>query len=120
MSIKHRHAAARRKSVAKARAAKAAGVARAGVPPAIAVTAARKGTGLSALLLNKHQVVALAGFTYPSIWKMMRVGAFPHGRVCGGKTVWLASEIEAWIASLPVRRLKGDAPPPGQTAIIDA
>src|SRR5262245_20082318 len=28
----------------------------------------------------------------------------------GGKSMWLSTEIEAWIAALPVRRLKGDEP----------
>jgi predicted DNA-binding transcriptional regulator AlpA len=39
----------------------------------------------------------------------MRAGTFPRSRVVGGKSMWLLSEIEEWMAALPVRRLKGDA-----------
>ena len=39
----------------------------------------------------------------------MRDGKFPRSRELGGKSAWLESEVEAWIASLPTRRLKGDA-----------
>jgi predicted DNA-binding transcriptional regulator AlpA len=35
---------------------------------------------------------------------------FPRARVVGGKSMWLSSEIDEWLASLPVRPLKGDAP----------
>jgi predicted DNA-binding transcriptional regulator AlpA len=38
----------------------------------------------------------------------MRKGKFPRARSIGGKSVWIESEIEAWIATRPVRRLKGD------------
>jgi predicted DNA-binding transcriptional regulator AlpA len=38
----------------------------------------------------------------------MRAGTFPRSRVVGGKSMWLLREIEEWMASLPVRRLKGD------------
>jgi predicted DNA-binding transcriptional regulator AlpA len=36
-------------------------------------------------------------------------GEFPRGRIVGGKSAWLASEINDWLAALPVRPLKGDA-----------
>ena len=38
----------------------------------------------------------------------MRRGTFPRSRQLGGKVAWIESEVEAWIAALPVRRLKGD------------
>jgi predicted DNA-binding transcriptional regulator AlpA len=38
----------------------------------------------------------------------MRDGKFPRSRVVGGKSMWLSTEIDAWIAGLPVRQLKGD------------
>ncbi len=50
------------------------------------------------------------GLSYPTVWRMMREGKFPRGRAVGGKTAWLESEIDDWIAGLPVRRLKGDPP----------
>ena len=33
---------------------------------------------------------------------------FPRSRVVGGKSMWLSTDIEAWLATLPVRKLKGD------------
>jgi predicted DNA-binding transcriptional regulator AlpA len=36
-------------------------------------------------------------------------GKFPRSRIVGGKSMWLSSEVEAWLAGLPVRPLKGDA-----------
>jgi predicted DNA-binding transcriptional regulator AlpA len=65
-------------------------------------------------LLYKQDVLAITGVTFPTIWHWMRDGRFPRGRVVSGdssKTVWLASEIEAWMQSLPVRPLKGDQEP---------
>ena len=59
-------------------------------------------------LLDKAEVCAIAGATYPTIWKWMREGKFPRSRVAGGKSMWLSTEIEAWMAALPVRALKGD------------
>jgi predicted DNA-binding transcriptional regulator AlpA len=38
----------------------------------------------------------------------MRAGTFPRSRVAGGKSMWLSTEIEAWMSALPVRVLKGD------------
>jgi predicted DNA-binding transcriptional regulator AlpA len=80
-------------------------------PPAKQVTAAREATNLPMRLLNRHEIVALSGFTYPSLWEMMRRGKFPRGRVVGGKTMWRSDEIERWVADLPVRPLKGDGEP---------
>jgi Prophage CP4-57 regulatory protein (AlpA) len=31
----------------------------------------------------------------------MRAGKFPRGRIVGGRSMWLSSEIDAWIAELP-------------------
>jgi predicted DNA-binding transcriptional regulator AlpA len=78
------------------------------------VTAARQAVAaqLPALrhlqLLMKHEVVAVTGVTYPTIWAWMRAGTFPRSREVGGKSAWLASEVEAWLANLPLRKLKGD------------
>jgi predicted DNA-binding transcriptional regulator AlpA len=60
-------------------------------------------------LLDRHQVCTLTGTSYPTIWTWMRAGTFPRGRVVGGRSMWITSEIEAWLAALPVRPLKGDA-----------
>ena len=47
--------------------------------------------------------------SYPTIWAWMRAGKFPRARIVGGKSMWLTSEVDAWLAALPVRKLKGDA-----------
>ena len=46
--------------------------------------------------------------SFPTIWAWMRAGTFPRSRIVGGKSMWLSTEIEAWLAALPLRHLKGD------------
>jgi predicted DNA-binding transcriptional regulator AlpA len=65
---------------------------------------------LGARLLSKREVLAIVGVSYPTVWSWMRQGKFPRSRVVGGKSMWLSTDIEAWLATLPVRKLKGDAP----------
>jgi predicted DNA-binding transcriptional regulator AlpA len=72
----------------------------AGAPPA----------RLGAHLLSKREVLAITNVTFPTIWAWMRAGTFPRSRVVGGKSMWLSTDIEAWLAALPVRQLKGDEP----------
>jgi predicted DNA-binding transcriptional regulator AlpA len=63
-------------------------------------------------LLNKAEVLAIVGVTFPTLWDWQRKGKFPRARFVGGsssKSVWLSSEIDAWLAKLPIRKLKGDA-----------
>jgi predicted DNA-binding transcriptional regulator AlpA len=59
-------------------------------------------------LISKPEVLDRVGVTFPTLWLWMRNGIFPRSRDLGGKTCWLASEIDAWILSRPVRRYKGD------------
>ncbi len=59
-------------------------------------------------LLSKAEVIRIVGFSFPSIWTWMRKGAFPRSRIVGGKSMWRSDEVEAWLAALPIRRLKGD------------
>lgn len=61
-------------------------------------------------LLDKAEVCRIANVTFPTIWQWMRDGEFPRSRIVGGKSMWLSTEIEAWIAALPIRQLKGDPP----------
>jgi predicted DNA-binding transcriptional regulator AlpA len=61
-------------------------------------------------LLAKHEVMAIANVSYPTIWLWMRDGKFPRSRIVGGKSMWLSSDIDAWLAGLQVRPLKGDVP----------
>ena len=65
---------------------------------------------LDVWLLSKREVLAITGVTFPTVWTWMRAGTFPRSRVAGGKSVWRSDEVDAWLATLPVRRLKGDAP----------
>jgi predicted DNA-binding transcriptional regulator AlpA len=60
-------------------------------------------------LLNRREVLALAGCSYPTLWAWMRAGKFPRSRIVGGRSMWLSTEIDEWLANLPVRPLKGDA-----------
>jgi predicted DNA-binding transcriptional regulator AlpA len=62
-------------------------------------------------LLSKRQVLAIANVSYPTLWSWMRQGKFPRSRAVGGKSMWVSTEIEAWMAALPRCRLKGDRAP---------
>ena len=62
-------------------------------------------------LLDKAEVLAIANVSYPTLWTWMRDGKFPRSRATGGsnsKSMWVSSEIEQWLANLPLRPLKGD------------
>jgi predicted DNA-binding transcriptional regulator AlpA len=63
----------------------------------------------SGRLLDKAEVCRIANVTYPTLWSWMRGGKFPRARIVGGKSMWVSTEVEVWLASLPVRKLKGDA-----------
>jgi predicted DNA-binding transcriptional regulator AlpA len=85
-------------------------------PKAKQVTAARAkaaallGVPSTVRLFGKHEVCAIAAVSFPTLWAMMRRGQFPRSRIVGGKSMWISTEIEQWLARLPVRPLKGDAP----------
>jgi prophage regulatory protein len=59
-------------------------------------------------LISKGEILVMIGVSYPTIWQWMRDGKFPRSRELGGKAAWLESEVEEWIRSRPLRRLKGD------------
>jgi predicted DNA-binding transcriptional regulator AlpA len=59
-------------------------------------------------LLSKPEVLDRVGFSYPAIWRWMIDGTFPRCREVGGKSMWIASEIEKWIEDRPIRPLKGE------------
>ena len=61
-------------------------------------------------LIFKPELLDRIGVSYPTIWTWMREGRFPRAKVVGGKSAWFRSEIDSWVSSLPVRRLKGDPP----------
>jgi predicted DNA-binding transcriptional regulator AlpA len=55
-------------------------------------------------LLDKKDILAITHVTFTTIWTWMQAGAFPRSRVVGGKSMWLSSEVDAWLADLPVVR----------------
>jgi predicted DNA-binding transcriptional regulator AlpA len=65
---------------------------------------------LGVRLLSKAEVLAVVNVTYPALWKWMRDGSFPRSRLVGNKSMWLSTDIAAWLTKLPPCRLKGDAP----------
>jgi prophage regulatory protein len=93
-------AAARRAGAAHARRVKL------GILPDLAPAVARNVHGIR--LLSKPEMLDRIGLSFPTVWNLMREGKFPRSVVLGNKTAWVESEIEAWIAALPRRRLKGD------------
>ena len=60
-------------------------------------------------LLTKPEVCAIAHVSYPTLWQWMLAGKFPRSRIVAGRSMWLSTEVDAWLAELPVRPLKGDA-----------
>jgi predicted DNA-binding transcriptional regulator AlpA len=60
-------------------------------------------------LMPKREVLAIAGCSYPTLWEWMRKGKFPRSREVVGKSMWLSTDVERWLADLPQRKLKGDA-----------
>jgi predicted DNA-binding transcriptional regulator AlpA len=60
-------------------------------------------------LISKGELLERVAITYPNIWQKMRDGTFPRSVVVGAKSMWIESEVDAWIAALPRRRLKGDS-----------
>ena len=59
-------------------------------------------------LLRRAEVEARTGLSTTTIYRMMREGQFPVPVKISKKAVrWPASEIEAWLASLP--RATGEA-----------
>jgi prophage regulatory protein len=65
-------------------------------------------TRQSERLLAKPEVLRLTGVSYPTIWSWMREGKFPRSRKMGTHVRWLESEVQGWIAGLPIQPLKGD------------
>jgi prophage regulatory protein len=60
-------------------------------------------------LLSRRETLDRVGVSYPTLWGWMRAGKFPRSRKIGGKIAFLESEVDRWIAELPVVKLKGDA-----------
>jgi prophage regulatory protein len=60
-------------------------------------------------LLSRREVLDRVGVSYPTLWHWMRAGTFPRSRDIGGKVAFIESEVDRWIANLPIVKLKGDA-----------
>jgi predicted DNA-binding transcriptional regulator AlpA len=56
----------------------------------------------------RREVMERVPLSNPTIWKLMQNGESPRSRDIGRKVVWLESEIDDWIESRPVVKLKGD------------
>ena len=61
-------------------------------------------------LMSKHEVLAIANVSYPTIWSWMRAGTFPRSVIVGGQSKWKSTDIDRWLTELQPRKLKGDAP----------
>jgi predicted DNA-binding transcriptional regulator AlpA len=59
-------------------------------------------------LIAKKEVLDRVGVSYPALWGWMRSGYFPHGYALGNRTVWLESEVDCFLASLPRRKFKSE------------
>jgi predicted DNA-binding transcriptional regulator AlpA len=59
-------------------------------------------------LVSKSEVLELVPFSYQTLWAWMREGKFPRSREVGGKVCWMEHEIQDWLTSRPIKRLKGD------------
>src|SRR6516165_8601264 len=57
-------------------------------------------------LLDKPEVLAVVGCTYPALWEWQLAKKFPRARVVFGKSKWPAAVIADWLDGLPIRPLK--------------
>jgi predicted DNA-binding transcriptional regulator AlpA len=60
-------------------------------------------------MIRKEEVLRIAGdVSFVTVWTWMQLGTFPRARKVGGHSMWLSTDIDAWLANLPIRRIKGD------------
>jgi len=57
-------------------------------------------------LIFKPELLKRVPLSFPTIWKMMREKRFPPARIIGGKSAWIESEINDFLAGLPLRHYK--------------
>ena len=59
------------------------------------------------VFLSKAEVLRKVPITAPTLWAWVRQGKFPRPRaISPNKTVWLASEVDAWMRQRPLRTYK--------------
>jgi predicted DNA-binding transcriptional regulator AlpA len=60
-------------------------------------------------MIRKEEVLRIAGdVCFVTVWTWMQAGAFPRARKVGGHSMWLSTEIDDWLAGLPVRPYRDD------------
>lgn len=57
--------------------------------------------------MDKDEVLAIVGVTYPTLWRMICAGTFPPSRKKSERRVgWLASEVYQWMRDRPAQTYK--------------
>jgi predicted DNA-binding transcriptional regulator AlpA len=59
------------------------------------------------VFLSKKEVLAKIPVAGPTLWAWSRTGKFPRPYALGPRTVWLASEVDDWMRTRPLRNYKG-------------
>jgi len=59
-------------------------------------------------LTFQPEVLDRVGLSRVRTWQLEQQGKFPRRREVDGMAAWLESEIDDWINSRPLRRLKAD------------
>jgi len=63
-------------------------------------------TNPASTFLSKKEVLRRIPITGPTLWNWSRTGKFPAPRYIGSRTVWVESEVIAWMKSRPTRNYK--------------
>jgi predicted DNA-binding transcriptional regulator AlpA len=63
-------------------------------------------TNPASTFLSKKEVLRRITVTGPTLWNWCRTGKFPMPRCIGSRTVWLESEVLAWMNSRPTPNYK--------------
>ena len=54
------------------------------------------------IMLRREEVETICGLTRSTIYRLMRIGAFPVPKRCGLRAVrWPVSEIQSWLDTRP-------------------
>jgi predicted DNA-binding transcriptional regulator AlpA len=54
--------------------------------------------------IDKGEVLDRIPVSYVTIWTWMRAGTFPRSRIINNKSMWLESEVTAWMLKQPTQR----------------
>jgi prophage regulatory protein len=61
--------------------------------------------------LSRREMLDRVKQSYTKVWRLMQKNEFPRSRDVGGKVAWIESEIDDWILSRQVVKLKGEENP---------